>query len=339
MTDDDAPEENAAASGTPATAQPGLPRTMRVLLDALAEGPIGEMGIADRLATHPGTVREEIDRLREHGIEVTHGNDGYEVTEVTGYDGPSIAFGLDAPFAVEYHDSLGSSNDRARQLAEASAPETVVIADEQTAPRGRDGREWESPAGGVWFSVLVRPDEPPERTPAYTMAMAVAVTAACREAGVQARIKWPNDVLAGEGGERGGRKLCGILTESGGEGDDRWLVIGVGLNANVDPRALPADADATSLSAELGADVDRRVLLQRTLERFDDLRGDLEGALADWRTYADTLGRRVRVETPGGTVEGEAVDVLFPGALIVETDDGEQEVITAGDCEHLRPVE
>lgn len=259
----------------------------------------------------------------------------------TGYDGQSIAFGLDAPFAVEYHDSLGSSNDRARELAEADAPETVVVADEQTAPRGREGRAWSSPSGGVWFSVLVRPDDPPERTPAYTLAMAVAVTAACRETGVDAEIKWPNDVLVGEDGERGGRKLCGILTESGGSGessDGRWLVIGVGLNANVDSDDLPADADGTSLRAELGADVDRRVLLQRVVERFDDLRDDLEGAVADWRTYADTLGRRVRVETPDGPVVGEAVDVIFPGALVVETDAGGQEIVNAGDCEHLRPV-
>ncbi len=169
--------------------------------------------------------------------------------------------------------------------------------------------------------------------------MAVAVTRACRETGVDARIKWPNDVLVGEGGARGGRKLCGILTEMEGEADRvSWLVVGVGLNANVDPDDLPPDADATSLLAERGAPVDRRLVVQRILEEFHALRGDLRGAVDAWAEYADTVGRRVRVDTPGGVVEGEAVGVEFPGALVVDTGT-ERVTVTAGDCEHLRPTE
>ncbi|MEZ3115418.1 biotin--[acetyl-CoA-carboxylase] ligase [Halobaculum sp. MBLA0147] len=275
-------------------------------------------------------------------------DDGYE------YDADGIRAGLDADFAVEYHETLGSSNDRAKTLAAEGAPETVVVADEQTAPRGREGREWSSPAGGVWVSLLVWPDAEPAATPLYTLATAVAITEACREAGVRARIKWPNDVLVGTDGDRGGAKLCGVLTESGqtdgsgtdessrdddtAQSGDRWLVIGIGLNANVDPAALPAEADATSLRAERGADVDRRRLLQTVLDRFDELRGDPDAVLPAWREYADTLDRRVRVETPGGTVVGEAVDVRFPGSLVVRTDDGDEVVVTAGDCEHLRPI-
>lgn len=286
---------------------------------------------------------------------------------MTDYDERGIADGLGAPYAVEFHETLGSSNDRAREIA-ADAPETVVVADEQTSPRGREGREWSSPAGGVWFSLLIDPEVQPAETPAYTLAMAVAVTEASREAGVEARIKWPNDVLVGRDGARGGRKLCGILTEtvrptpradsetgvgqepgadresreserdeSAAERPGRRLVIGVGWNVNVDSADLPV-ADATSLRAELGRDVDRTRLLQRALELFHEARGDLRGALDRWRDLSDTLGRRVRVETPDGPVVGEAVDVVFPGGLRVRTDDGEDRVITAGDCDHLRPV-
>lgn len=253
---------------------------------------------------------------------------------VTDYDEAGIRDGLAAPYAVEFHETLGSSNDRASELP-ADAPETVVVADEQTAPRGRSGREWSSPAGGVWFSIAVDPDRPASETPAYTLAMAVAVTETSRGAGVEARIKWPNDVLVGSDGSRGGRKLCGILTESVGP-DDR-LVIGVGWNVNVEPSELPV-ADATSLQAELGGPVDRRRLLQRVLERFHEARGDLRATLERWRELSDTVGRRVRVETPDGAVVGRAVDVQFPGGLVVRTDDGRERTITAGDCEHLRPI-
>ena len=184
---------------------------------------------------------------------------------------------------------------------------------------------------------------PPSQVPVFTLAAAVAVTRAVREAGVRAEIKWPNDVLVPVDGEE--RKLCGILTEMEGEADRvSWVVVGIGVNLNVDEADLPPAADATSVRAcreragQEDADVPRRLFVQRLLEAFHDLRGDPEAVLPAWREYASTLGRRVRVETPGGEVVGEAIDVTVPGTLVVETDDGTRRV-TAGDCEHLRPVE
>jgi BirA family biotin operon repressor/biotin-[acetyl-CoA-carboxylase] ligase len=178
--------------------------------------------------------------------------------------------------------------------------------------------------------VLFRPSVPPARAPLFTLAAAVATTRAVREAGVPATIKWPNDVLVD------GRKLAGILTEMEGEADRvAWVIVGIGLNANVDPGALDVP-DATSLSAELGHPVDRRELTQRLLEAFDDLRTDLEAVVPAWREYATTLGREVRVCTPEREVTGTAVDVEDTGALVVDTDGGEV-TVTAGDCEHLRP--
>ncbi|UIO98640.1 biotin--[acetyl-CoA-carboxylase] ligase [Halobaculum sp. CBA1158] len=333
----------------------GLPATRRALLDALADGPVSGPTLADRLGVSRAAVWKHVEALREAGLAVESGDEGYRVGDASGYSGAAIAHGLDAPFAVEYHDSIGSTNDRARELAGDGVADAVVVADEQTASRGRLDREWSSPPGGVWLSVVCRPDVPPAHAPAYTLAMAVAVTRACREAGVDARIKWPNDVLVGDsddpddggaaasdsgGGDagRGGRKLCGILTEMEGEADRvSWLVVGVGLNANVAIGDLPPDAGATSLLAERGEPVDRRSLVQRVLEEFHALRGDLRGAVSTWEEYADTVGRRVRVDTPGGVVEGEAVGIEFPGALIVDAADGRTRV-TAGDCDHLRPV-
>jgi len=319
----------------------GVPATRRALLAALVDGPVSGPDLADRLGVSRAAVWNHVEALRDAGVAVKSVADGYAVAGVSGYSGEAIALGLDAPVAVEYHDSVGSTNDRARALAADGAADVAVVADEQTASRGRLDREWVSPPGGVWLSVVCRPGVPPAHAPAYTLAMAVAVARACREAGVDARIKWPNDVLVGDDADaaRGGRKLCGILTEMEGEADRvSWLVVGVGLNANVAVGDLPPDADATSLLAERGDPVDRRLLVQRILEEFDDLRGDLRGAVSAWAELSDTVGRRVRVDTPGGVVEGEAVGIEFPGALVVDTGEGDVRV-TAGDCEHLRPVD
>ena len=343
MTGDAAPDDGARDAGTP---DAGVPATRRALMGALAGGPVAGPALADRLGVSRAAVWNHVEALREAGVAIESGADGYVVTDVSGYSGEAIAYGLDAPFDVDYHDSVGSTNDRARELAAAGARDVAVVADEQTASRGRLDREWVSPPGGVWLSVVLRPDVPPAHAPAYTLAMAVAVTRACRESGVDARIKWPNDVLVGDdrrtekgATDRGGRKLCGILTEMEGEADRvSWLAIGPGINANIDPDDLPASADATSLLAERGEPVDRRVLVQRVLEEFDDLRGDLRGAVSAWEEYADTVGQRVRVEAPGGAVEGDAVGIEFPGALVVDTEEGTVRV-TAGDCEHLRPAD
>ncbi|NHX35941.1 MULTISPECIES: biotin--[acetyl-CoA-carboxylase] ligase [Halolamina] len=311
--------------------------TRRALLDALAEGPVAGPELADRLGVSRAAVWKQVETLREEGLGIESVDDGYRVTEVPEFGGAAIEFGLDTPFDVEFHDSIGSTNERARELADEGRADVAVVADEQTAGRGRLDRGWSGPAGGVYTSLLLRPDAPPAHAPVYTLAAAVAVTRAAREAGVDARIKWPNDVLAGGSGERGGKKLCGILTEMEGEADRvAWLVAGIGVNANVDADALPEGA--TSLQIERGEPVDRGVFTQRLLETFDELRNDPDSILEAWREHAATLGQRVRVDTPGGEIVGEAVDVAFPGALVVETDDGERERVTAGDCEHLRPV-
>ena len=310
--------------------------TRGAVLDALADGPVSGPALADRLGVSRNAVWKHVEALREAGFEVESGEAGYRLADVPDYGGPAVEYGLEAPFSVEYHDAIGSTNDRARELAAEGAEDVVVLADEQTGGRGRLDREWVGPSGGVWLSLLVRPDVPPAHAPLLTLAAAVAVTRAAREAGVDAEIKWPNDVLvADESAERGGRKLTGILTEMEGEADRvSWAVVGIGVNANVAADRLPDDA--TSVQNEVGP-VDRRAFVQRLLETFDELRADPDAVLPAWRDYAATLGRRVRVETPGGTVEGEAVDVAMPGALVVDTDEGRVRV-HAGDCDHLRPA-
>lgn len=335
--------------------RPSVNETRRALLEALSAGPVGGPDLAERLGVSRAAVWKQVEALREEGFDVESTDDGYVVSTVPTYGAAAVEFGLDAPVTVEYHDSIGSTNDRARELAREGAADVAVVADEQTGGRGRLAREWSAPAGGVWLSLLLRPTRPPAHAPIYTLAAAVATTRAAREAGVDAGIKWPNDVLAsdGDGADgRNGAKLAGILTEMEGEADRvSWLVVGVGVNANIDTAALPPGA--TSVRAEAGrnvergtsasqrsktagdADVDRRVFVQRLLEEFYDLLDDPDAVLPAWREHALTLGRRVRVETAGGVVEGVAEDIEFPGTLAVRTDEG-VETVHAGDCEHLR---
>ena len=350
-----------------------MQETRRAVLDAIADGPVSGPDLATELGVSRAAVWKHVEALREAGFEVESETGGYVLSAVPEYGGPAVEYGLDAFFDVEFHDTISSTNARARDLAAAGETDVCVLANAQTGGRGRLDRAWDSPPGGVWLSVLFRPDVPSVHAPLYTLAAAVAVTRAVRAEGVDAGIKWPNDVLVrGRGGtdndegrgdgvggndnedgtggtaeddgdsvehgdtkENAERKLAGVLTEMRGEADRiDWIVVGVGLNANIDAGALPAGA--TSLREEVG-DTDRRTLVLRLLREFDRLRSDPDAILPAWREYALSLGRRVRVETARGTITGEAVGISFPGSLEVDTAEGRR-AVSVGDCEHLQPA-
>lgn len=307
-----------------------MQETRARILQAVSDGPTSGPDLAQELDVTRAAVWKHIDALRECGFEIASGPGGYELESVPDYGAETLEFGLAAPCDVEYHETVGSTNQRARELAAEGRENAVVVAEEQTGGRGRLDREWASPRGGIWLSVLLRPTIPATHAPIVTMAAAVATARAVESTGLDPDIKWPNDVLVD------GKKVAGILTEMEGEADRiSWLVVGIGLNANVAKSDLPADVDATSLQALTG-NIDRRDCVQTLLESMYDLLDDDDAILPAWRERSGTLGRRVRVETPAGTVEGEAVDVEFPGTLLVETDDGTEQV-TVGDCEHVRP--
>ena len=258
--------------------------------------------------------------------------------------------GLASPLAarVEAHDEVGSTQQRARELAREGAPHgTLVITGVQTGGRGRLGRRWGSPEGGLWMSLVLRPGISTRVAARVTQAAAVGVAKALREMGVRAEIKWPNDLLVG------GRKICGILAESSvesvpaaakkvGEGEERhvdFVVLGVGLNANLDPKDLGVPQDeAATLRSELGGDVDLLALLDSLLSHLDFELGRIENfgtVLDDWRALNCTLGERVRVRRFGEVLEGEALDLGPEGALLLETSDGMIELFE-GEVEQLR---
>jgi BirA family biotin operon repressor/biotin-[acetyl-CoA-carboxylase] ligase len=258
---------------------------------------------------------------------------------------------------VRWVASTGSTNADALALARDGAPEgVVVVADYQTAGRGRYDRAWVAPPGGsLLVSVLLRPPAPVAST--ATMAAAVAIAEAVEEvAGVTPGLKWPNDlVIAGEGGER---KLAGILAEADWPASATisagWkqpsaleravIVVGIGVNVSwpEDDDAIRDVADtAVALNWVTPAPVDRVDLLAAFLRRLDGRYGALvtEGpraALDQWRRRSVTLGRRVRIHLGVDDVEGTAVDVTSEGHLVVEAAGGQLRTFAVGDVVHLR---
>ena len=308
-----------------------MQKTREQILERLASEPATGPDLANDLGISRAAVWKHVEALRDGGFVISSDDDGYVLESVPEFGADAVEFGLDVPFEIEYHERIESTNARARELAGAGDENVVVLSDTQTGGRGRLDRDWVSPSGGIWLSVLIRPTVPTFDAPVFTLAAAVATVQALEETGVDAGIKWPNDVLVGN------RKVAGILTEMEGEADRvSWLVVGIGINANVDIGKLPTDRGVTSLEAETGP-VDRRAITQRLLSAFYQLQQRPDDILTAWRTHAVTLGQRVRVTTPDGEVVGNAVDIEYPGALLVETETG-RERVTVGDCEHLRPA-
>jgi BirA family transcriptional regulator, biotin operon repressor / biotin---[acetyl-CoA-carboxylase] ligase len=243
--------------------------------------------------------------------------------------------------SVRFVASTGSTN--ADLLARGGPEGQVLVAEEQTAGRGRAGRTWVSqPGASLTFSVLLRPASVPAAARGWLpLLTGVAVASGVRSAAaVAARLKWPNDVLVGD------RKLAGILAEQSPDGE--VVVIGVGLNVATPEQALPVSPTAlpaTSLLVE-GADVGREAVLTETLRSLEHwylrFRADPDpvssGLLAEYRAACATLGRQVRVELPAGRVlAGVAEDVDASGRLLVRpADAASATAVSAGDVIHLR---
>ena len=251
--------------------------------------------------------------------------------------------------SLRFYQSTPSTMDDAAQWARHGAEDgAVVVAETQTASRGRQGRRWVSDAGNLYLSVLLRPDA--AALPLLSPLAGVAVARAIRRvAAVPPAIKWPNDIMVD------GRKVSGILVESalsgggsaegvadGGEYDYAvsYAVIGIGVNIALD---VSSDdeiaATAGSLNTLAGAEVDRAELLRRILQYLDALYLDLRrgrSPVPEWRRWLDTLGQRVVVTHYDTRHAGRAEDVDEHGNLLLRTDDGQQLTLTAGDIT-LRP--
>ncbi len=238
---------------------------------------------------------------------------------------------------VIYLERTGSTNDVVLREAAEGAPEgLLVVADEQTAGRGRQDREWWAPPGtALLMSLLLRPSMAAGLASQLTMCLGLGAAEGVEQiAGLHPRLKWPNDLLLD------GRKLAGMLTELRLSGDQlAFAVLGLGLNVNLDFTSTDLAPFAVSLQMALGHPVERLPLLAAILERCESWYERLlsgESPHAAWSARLETVGRPVVVSLADGTLEGLAVGVNAQGALLVQADDGQVHTVWAGDVSSLR---
>lgn len=230
----------------------------------------------------------------------------------------------------------GSTNTDAAELAAAGAVHgTLVIADRQQAGRGRRGRVWESPAGeNVFMSIVLRPRIPAEKAPMLTLVMALALAEGISAiSGVQAGIKWPNDIVIHR------HKICGILTEMhmNSDGSIRDVVIGVGINVNMQEFPASIRDMAGSLYTETGEKYDRNELIASVMEHFEknyDIFAEAESLAPLKAAYEKrllNLGQEVRVLDSAGEYTGRALGITLTGELTVESENGDITEVNAGE--------
>lgn len=304
------------------------------------EGFLSGEDIGRELSITRAAVWKGIKKLREEGYEIEAvTNRGYRLTNPeTMYNKRELEQGLKTKTmgqSIYFYEETDTTNNRARELALEGAPEgTLVVAEKQTAGRGRRGKVWESPLGtGIWMSLVLRPQIMPAEASVLTLLCGLATAEAIKaETGLSAGIKWPNDILIN------GKKAVGILTEMDCEMSEVHFVIpGIGINVNT-ASFPPEIADiATSLYLECGKTVSRRRLVHKVLARLEEhyetfLRtGSFTAMLEDYRKHCITLGKEVHV-LGREPFFAEALDITPEGELLVRrADNGKEEVVFSGE--------
>ncbi len=296
--------------------------------------------IAHNLQISRTAVWKHIQQLKKKGYKITaKSNKGYHLLEqIESITVEEIKHQLQTKSIgknVIHLPSVSSTNNYAKTLAKENATEgTIVIANRQTGGRGRKKRPWTSPKGGLWFSIILRPNIPPTEAMKVTMCAACALTEAIKkETNLNPSIKWPNDILIND------KKLCGILTELSAEIDTiNFLIIGIGVNAN---NRIPENINhiATSLKKELQKKVNALSLFIQILESFERFYTILinendEIIQKTWISYSSTIGSNIQVKTEKGELRGKAIGLDKQGELIIKTPQGEKRIIT-GDISYL----
>ncbi|RMD03032.1 biotin--[acetyl-CoA-carboxylase] ligase [Clostridium autoethanogenum] len=237
---------------------------------------------------------------------------------------------------IIHYESIGSTNTTAKKLAEQEEENgTIIIAEEQTAGRGRIGRTWSSPKyKSIYFSIILRPNVNPMEVPKITQIIAAAIIEGLKELKIEAKVKWPNDIVID------GKKVCGILTEMSGELNKvNYVIPGIGINVNLNKEDFQEDIlnKATSLKIETGSTMDRKVILGTILNKFEPLyeefvqKGTIESSIEVCKNNSAAIGKNIRIIQNKSERQAKAVDLAEDGRLIVQYENGSFEKLISGE--------
>jgi len=235
-------------------------------------------------------------------------------------------------------EQVSSTNKKAKELAKKNVPDgTIIISKTQDNGRGRFNRVWISPEGGVYFSIILKPKNKDEKLTLLPLVAALSVYNTIYSlCDLDVKIKWPNDVIIN------GKKISGILIESESKNNSLdFVVIGIGFNLNVDVDIFPEEYNATSLSYEIGINLDYYDFLKKllfTLDKYYSLfiNEDYDTILNEWRKNSDTIGKNVVINLKDKKISGRAVDIDENGFLIILDEYGNKTKITSGDCFYIK---
>lgn len=310
------------------------------ILSALknSEGYISGEQISSELGITRSAVWKYINSLKAEGYQIDSvRNKGYQlVASPEKLDKDEICSHMDTGLVgkeIIILDSVDSTNEEIKRLATKGAVSgTVVAAEHQTAGKGRFGRVWDSDDGGLYFTLLLRPDLPPSDISSITLASGYAVCLAIREyTGAEARVKWPNDIIIGN------KKVCGILTEMAAQSDRiDYVAIGIGINLNHKSFPETISGKATSLFLETGRHTDKNSFFAVVLEHLDRVITNFLVSLSvddlnNFKAICATLGRQVSVERSGSLIKGIATDITSGGELVVTDESGSSFTVCSGE--------
>ncbi|NQU65131.1 MAG: biotin--[acetyl-CoA-carboxylase] ligase [SAR324 cluster bacterium] len=285
--------------------------------------------LSEKLGVSRVSIWKHIKKLQQLGYRIESSANGYQLLSF-----PDALYAWEFPQReanIHYFHEVDSTMTVARKLAHEGCPHfTVVIAEQQNAGRGRLTRTWHSEGGGLYFTIILRPLIPPQIVSRYGFAASLVLARTLQiHFGIDARVKWPNDILVNE------KKLCGMLSEMEVVDEQvSFLNIGIGINVNNNP--IRKEPNSVSIGSLLGESVPRKKVLTLFLDAFEkEIRqATLDHVLSDWKKFAITLGREVTIVTTKETLEGRTVDIDDIGALILELKDGTVKKVYYGDCFH-----
>ena len=302
------------------------------LLHRSPKAPLSGVKLSQQTGISRVGVWKHISALKENGFDIESGPKGYRLARP---DDLLLPFCFEPHIAprICHYPEIGSTMDQARSLAREGAHHlTCVVAENQTQGRGRLNRQWDSSRGGLWFTLILTPDVPPPMAYLYNFAASLSLSRTLnRLFDLDVRVKWPNDLLLEE------KKLVGVLSEMETRADMlRFLLLGIGINANNPVSGQDYQHNAISLTQALGRPVSRREILSAFLTDFEAEIQDLNPhrIMAGWKTATATLGREVKIQTLKEVIQGRAVDVDRQGTLIVKDNQGNLREINYGDCFH-----